>query len=416
MLYSQHNVTEEKIMIGRIKEQSGFSMVELIITMTVFVVAIAAVTSIFVPMLTQFKQQSKIAESQVERVFGLDILRRDVEQAGFGLPWVIPSGVNYQEAVVEPKTPWIDRDYNDGPPTNPTRGDELAGDSNPPGAIRSGNDVGLNFSDVLVVKATNIATNDAAFKWTYVTGAVDGGSNVNVWESPPSPIEDLNNGDRVIVLVPMRGTTNQRMLVHNAGVFSVQFDSSSFPSAYAPSTENDIYLIYGVDPDTDLRMPFNRADFYVRMPADMPPRCATGTGVLYKGIVNQADGLFNEIRLMECVVSMQVIYGWDNDKDGDFEPGVAGSTDGYLNDINDRMSSEVREQLKEVRVYILAHEGQRVQGYTFSNFTGGCSSCITVGEFGLGRDIDLATVTPDFLQYRWKVYTLVVKPANLVES
>ena len=403
-------------MFGRIKEQSGFSMVELLVTMTVFVIAIATVTTIFVPMLTQFKQQSKIAETQVERVFGLDILRRDVEQAGFGLPWVIPAGVNYQEAEVEPVTPWIDRDYNDGPPTNPTRGSELAGDSNPPGAIRSGSDVGLNFSDVLVVKATNIAPNDAAAKWTYVTGAVGGGSNVNVWETPPNPIEDLNNGDRVIVLIPMRGTTNQRMLVNSAGNFSVQFNDAAFPVAYAPSTPNDIYLIYGVDSDTDLRMPFNRADFYVRMPADMPPRCATGTGVLYKGIINQTDGLLNEIRLMECVASMQVIYGWDSDEDGDFEPGAAGSTDGYVNDINNRPSFEVREFLKEVRVYILAHEGQRDQGYIFSGFTGACSNCIIVGEFGLGRDIDLATITPDFLQYRWKVYTLVIKPANLLES
>ncbi len=401
-----------------IKKQSGFSLVELLITMTVFVITIAAASSIFVPMLTQFKQQSKVAESQVERIVGLDILRRDIEMAGYGLPWVLPAGVNYQEAVVNAVTPWVDRDYNDGPPTNPTRGTELAGNSNPPGAIRSGNNVGLNNSDVLVIKASSVATNDASSKWTYVAGAVGGGSIVNVWGSP---VEDLNNGDRVIVMIPMRGTANQRMLVNSGGNFSVQFDAAAFPVAYSPSTEHDVYLIYGVDPDTDLRMPFNRVDYYVRRPPgpapdDMPPRCAgNSTGVLYKAVVNQADGLFTEIRLMECVADMQVLYGWDVDEDGDFEPWVGGSTDAYLENINDRMSFEVRERLKEVRVYILAHEGQRDQGYNFSGFNGGCSTCVLVGEFGMGSNFDLAVI-PDFREYRWKVYTLVVKPANLMDS
>ena len=398
-----------------IRKQSGFSLVELIITMTVFVITIAAATSIFVPMLTQFKQQSKVAESQVERAVGLDILRRDIEQAGYGLPWVIPAAVTYDEAEVEGKTPWVDRDYNDGPPTNPTRGSELTGNSNPPGAIRSGNNVALNNSDVLVIKASIIATNEPASKWTYVIGVPGGGHVVNVWGSP---VEDLNNGERVIVMIPMRGTTNQRMLVHNAGVFSLQFNDAGFPSAFVPSTEHDIYLVYGIDPDTNLRMPFNRADYYVRIPAGaggMPPRCANGTGVLYKGVVNQADGLMNEIRIVECVADMQVLYGWDADEDDDFEPWVGGSTDVYLENINDRESFQVRERLKEVRVYLLAHEGQRDQGYNFSGYNGACANCILVGEFGMGSDFNLA-IFPDFQQYRWKVYTVVVKPANLVDS
>jgi len=397
-----------------IRRQSGFSLVELIITMTVFVMAIAAATSIFVPMLTQFKQQSKIAESQVERLVGLDILRKDIEQAGFGMPWIIPAGVTYLEANDEPATPWFDSNYNDGPPSNHTRGTELAGNSNPPGALRSGNNVALNNSDVLVIKATSIATNDTASKWTYVTGLVGGGHLVNIWGSA---LEDLNNRDRVIVMIPMRGETNQRILVNSGGNFSVLFNPAGLPVAYAPSTERDVFLVYGVDPNTDLRMPFNRADYYVRRPAgagEMPPRCAQGTGVLYKGIVNQANGLYNEIRIVECVASMQVLYGWDADEDGDFEPWVAGSTDTYLDDIDNKESSEVRERVKEVRVYILAHEGQRDSGYNFNAFTGGGTK-VWVGEFGSGDNFDLSVI-PDYQEYRWKVYTVIVKPANLRES
>jgi prepilin-type N-terminal cleavage/methylation domain-containing protein len=409
-----------------IRKQSGFSLVELIITMTVFVMAIAAATSIFVPMLTQFKQQSKIAESQVERLVGLDILRRDLEQAGFGLPWVIPAAVNYQETISDMATGWVERDYNDGPPNNPARHDELGDPAcNPPAAIRNGNNVAgaLNNSDVLIIKSTSIATNDAASKWTYVTGAAGGGQLVNMWGSS---LEDLNNGERVIVMIPMRGETNQRILVvDNAGNFSVQFNDAGLPSAYAPSTERDVFLVYGVDPDTNLRMPFNRADYYVERPAgagEMPPRCAQNTGILYKGVVNNrtdaGGGEKTPIRLLECVADMQLIFGWDADEDGNFEhPGIIpGSADVWLEDLNIYTAAEIREHLKEVRVYILAHEGQRDSGYDFDGFTGGCATCVRVGEFGLGRDIDLAAVIPDYQEYRWKVYMVIVKPANLRET
>jgi len=407
-----------------IRKQSGFSLVELIITMTVFVIAIAAASSIFVPMLTQFKQQSKIAETQVERLVGLDILRRDIEQAGYGLPWVIPNNVDYDEAVADAATGWVERDYNDGPPNNPARGDELGDPAcNPPGAVRNGDNVAgtLNNSDVLVLKATSVATSDAASKWTYLTGAAAGAHLVNMWGSA---LEDLNNGERVIVMIPMRGETNQRILVVNAaGDFSVQFNDAGFPADYAPSTERDVFLVYGVDPDTDLRMPFNRADYYVERPAgagEMPPRCAQNTGVLYKGVViNAPDGDQGgekiPIRLLECVADMQLIFGWDADEDGDFEhPGVIpGSADAWLEDLNIFTAAEIREQLKEIRVYILAHEGHRDSGYDFDGFTGGCATCVMVGEFGLGRDVDLAAVIPDYQEYRWKVYTITVKPANL---
>lgn len=407
---------------GIVKKQAGFSLVELIITMTVFVMAIAAASSIFVPMLTQFKQQSKVAESQVERVVGLDILRRDIEQAGYGLPWVIPASVGYNETVADAITPWEERDYNDGPPNNPARGSEQ-GDpaSNPPAAIRSGNNIlqTLNQSDILVIKSTNVALNDTASKWTYVTGLAGGGNSVNVWGSP---VEDLNNRDRVIVLIPLRGEANQRILVNNGGNFRVQFNEPVFPPAFAPSTERDVYLIYGVDPDTDLRMPFNRVDYYVRRPpgpGEMPPRCAQNTGILYKGVINQSNGQKTEIRLIECVADMQLIFGWDADEDGDFP--TAG--DNYQEDINIYTAEEIRGHLKEVRVYILAHEGQKDLGYNFSGFStnplaAACgTTCVEVGDFttiGLGRFFDLSII-PDYQNYRWKVYTLVVKPANLRE-
>ena len=419
-----------------LRKQSGFSLIELILTMTVFVIAIAVASSIFVPMLTQFKQQSKVAESQVERLVGLDILRKDLEQAGYGLPWIIPAGVNYNETIADAGTGWVERDYNDGPPAGPNtpvRGSgadiEMPGNPNPPGAIRNGNNNALfpgfplgtlNNSDVLVIKATSIAINDAAVKWTYVMGYPAGAHEVNMWGSS---VEDLNDGDRAIVMVPMRGVKNQRQLVADPGAgfnFSLQFNSGGLPNAFVPSTDRDVFLIYGVDPDTNLRMPFNRADYYVERPPgpapdDMPPRCAQNTGILYKGVVNQTDGNKTEIRLIECVADMQLAFALDTVGDG-----IGDTWSEYVNNLT---AAEIRNQLKEVRVYILAHEGQRDQGYNFNGFstdplvTGPCgATCVMVGEVGIGGEPFDLSIIPDYQDYRWKVYKVVVKPANLGAS
>ena len=266
-----------------IRKQAGFTMTELLITMAIFVLALAAISNIFVPLLTQFKQQSKIAETQIEGAVGLEILRRDLEQAGFGLPWVIPAGVSYQEGSSSTTG------------TIPVPNDSAFNDAttNPPRPLASGdNEAGLGGSDYLVIKATSVATNDAAMKWTEVVGTATGGSTVTIWDSPT---DDLAPSDRVITIIPSRGGGNQRILVNNGSAFYDQFsasngDPSAFPSAFAPTTAGDVYLVYGVDSSINLRMPFNRADYYIDRGATLPPRCAAGTGILTKSLISQATG------------------------------------------------------------------------------------------------------------------------------
>jgi len=378
-----------------IKRQAGFTMVELLITMVIFVFTIAAASSIFVPMLTQFKQQSKIAESNIEGIVGLESLRRDIEQAGFGLPWVIPASVTtatYSEAssnttgtIPAPDT------YNDTSPN--TLG--------PPKAIVSGNDIaGLGGSDYLVIKATSVAVNDAAMRWTYVVAPAGGGAvPVNTWEVSG---EDLIANYRAIALIPSRGENNQRILVTSETdntKYSITF-ANPFPPAYSPAIQNDLYLVYGVDPGTDLRMPFNRADYYIST-TTIPPKCATGTGILMKSVINHVNGNRGTgMPLLDCVANMQVIYRLDTDGNGDI--------DSETDVLNAFTAQQIREQVREVRVYILAHEGQRDVNYTYP------TNPVMVGEFGLGHDFNFNDhgIT-NWQNYRWKVYRIVVKPNNL---
>ncbi len=367
-----------------IKKEEGFTLVELMITMVIFVLTIAAATGIFVPLLTQFKQQSKIAESNIEGIIGLEILRKDIEQAGFGIPWVVPTAVSYSEATEEAASP-----YNDAT-------------SGAPRAILSGDGDGTNGSDYLVIKATTVATNDAATKWTYVIHTEDGNDVIQTWGSTA---EDLTDQDRIIVIIPSRGEANRMILVNDStGNFYTTFSSSDFPSAFAPATDNDRFLVYGVD-TVDLRMPFNRADYYIST-TNVPPRCAIGTGVLMKGLINHETGNRNpEIPLLDCVADMQIIFLSDTD---DTE-----GIDDESSDISGRTANQIRQQLKEVRVYILAHEGQKDATFRYPNNSIYVGADETIPQsLNLGRNFDLTTIT-DYQNYRWKIYRIVVKPDNL---
>lgn len=84
--------------------------------------------------------------------------------------------------------------------------------------------------------------------------------------------------------------------------------------------------------------------------------------------------------LLDCVADMQVIYRLDMDDNG--LAGTFANADGssVSSDENDNGSVSnvqatmkdaalLRDRLKEVRVYILAHEGQSDSFFTFNNFT-----------------------------------------------
>jgi prepilin-type N-terminal cleavage/methylation domain-containing protein len=370
-----------------IRRENGFTMVELMITMVIFVIAMVAASNIFSGILNQFKQQTKIAETNIEGVIGLQMFRTDLEQAGFGLPFDL-DGTAYNEAVSTNQPYVTPGDFNDSP--------------NPPRAIVAGHGVGMNDSDVLVIKASNIGINAPSQKWAYRTST--GGLIVNKeWtdiDGNAVTAENFNAEDRVIVLKPVV-QDRQQVLVRSVDFYS-RFDG--LDDFEPPTTLNETHLIYGIGTDPALRMPFNRADFYIRRSADMPQRCAQGTGILYKGVLRHNDGQFNEMELLDCVLDMQVVFGLDTDEDGSTD--TFSSPDGHVA-LNDAES--LRTSLKQIRVYILAHEGQRDTSYTYPNST----ISIEDPDLGLIKIVNLSTEIQNWSNYRWKVYTIVVTPYNL---
>jgi hypothetical protein len=192
-----------------------------------------------------------------------------------------------------------------------------------------------------------------------------------------------------------------------------------------------MYMIYGVDSGS-LRMPFNRADYFVKVPdpatdSPLPQFCAPRTGVLYKATVNQGTsslaGAYAKIPLLDCVADMQVVLGWDISDGGKANSVNAySSVDGLVvsTAVTGFQTSNIaawlgnaqalREHLKLVKVYILVQEGKRDVNYTFP------TPSIVVGDSGetsLTRSYALTTAQQ---QYRWKLYRIIVRPRNLVSN
>lgn len=374
-IYTRCNDHIEETMM---KREAGFSFIELLITMVIMGFVLTLGSDMFVGLLRGYKQQSKITETNIEGIVALELLRRDIASAGYGLPWSLSTA--YNEA-----TNAVAAVYNDSPTNSPPR------------AIVSGDNITtagyVNGSDYLVIKAVNLALNDTCSKWTNLPGT----GIVTSW-TPTS--ENLVNADRVTLISPGSTAETSRMLIA----------SGTFSAMTALSSPDETRVIYGVAPAdvNPLWMPFNRADYYVKTTGvTIPGRCASGTGVLYKAVVDQSDGGFsgNVLPLLDCVADMQVSYDLDRNGDGTISNTVV------LNDLLGipLTARQLRDQLKVVRVYILAHEGQRDDNYTHPTNT------ILVGQSApLGRNFSLSSLAdPKWQHYRWKVYSLIVRPNNL---
>jgi hypothetical protein len=253
-----------------------------------------------------------------------------------------------------------------------------------PRGIILGNNAGLNGSDYLVVKSTVAGTSDAAQRWTYMVQ----GSTPKLWNSAKL---DLVDGSRVVVIK----AELQNQLVMSGSTFFTQYAAAGMTSAFSPQNSDDRYIVYGVDPTTNLRMPFNRADYYISQ-TNVSPSCAPNTGVLYKATVKHSDGTLDEMPIMDCVADMQIVFGQDTDSNG--------TVNNYTDDLGTASATQIKQTVKEMRIFVLAQEGRRDPSYAHSPAT------IPLGDHGFVRNFNLsATIGAGWQNYRWKVYTLVVK-------
>lgn len=380
----------------------GFTLVEVIVVMAMFIGIVIISSQAFNRIISVSTQQTKSAESDTQGVVGLEIFRVDLEHAGYGLPWLLSFVAEFDEAQVAADSLALGIDskqfndkYNATSDTNKV-----------PRAVQAASTA--DGRDYLVIKSVMAGMNSTVKKWAYVEG-IGAASSLKTWGS-----NDFAVGEQVITidsrtkrLVGTSTATADFSYAITAANMNPPVRSAPSVANFQPQQDTDVFVAYGVSPSTDLRVPYNRVDYYVKRPtstSDMPSRCAPGTGILYKAVMNHSGGDFSEYPLVECVADMQVVFALDTNGDG--------GVDLYVgeNGLSALSAKEVRTQLKEIRVYLVAHEGGKDTGFLYPQ------SSLVVGEFGNGRTLDLSANTlagADYKYYRWKTYKLSVVPRNI---
>lgn len=414
----------------RIINIKGFTLVEMLVVMAVFVVVIAIAGESFNSIFKYSSRLVKREESNVEGIVGLEMMRHDIQQAGFGL-FTVESPVAYTaEAANAPENA-----YNDGTkgPPRPvvtfqvTVADTVNADDN-------GTSVALSRvigTDYLVVKATSLGRNSAAQKWTYINFSSPQ-VKPNVWNSNA---ENFSNNDKVVLLQRdiKKVDSNDILVKDNSGSAAQSFYFAYSDSAFSQfsSLHAAEMTVYGVNTaaGSNLRFPYNRADYFIGVNANNKPKfCSPSSkvGVLYKMLVNHADGKLSAIPLLDCVADMQVVLGWDlmngpnagtdgiidtwSNADGSVVS-QAGGGGSYATSANVQSaltsSSAIRTSLKLIKIYILAQDGRRDPGYISP------ASVVVgdVGEVSMTSTYNLTDV--DIKNYRWKLYRIVTRPKNL---
>jgi prepilin-type N-terminal cleavage/methylation domain-containing protein len=381
----------------------GYTLIELIVVMAVFSIIILIAGQSFNTILKQNTKLLTSEESNIEGIVGLEIFRHDLEQAGFGLPSSYPSTPpSYQEAAGTPA-----QNFNDA--ANGIPRPVVAGNN-----LNSGNV--LPNTDYLVIKGTTLGLTQASQHWTYVNYS-SAGKAPKRW-----PSGNLAANDRAIVLrraFTTSGVTNE--LVYDTAApqnfyVSIPGPTTPLPGSFSPAVPQEILTIYGVD-TVNLRMPFNRSDYFISRPAGIPSRCALNTGILYKTVVNHTDGNLTYMPILDCVADMQVVFGWDVNGDGLIDAysdadgtNVSGASSSQVKTLL-ASSDGIRSSLKLMKIYILAQDGARDPNFTNSGST------ILVGangETSITKSYDLNPAGgPNLMNYRWKVYRIIVRPKNL---
>ena len=398
------------------RNQQGFTLIELIVVMAVFIAVLMISASAFNTVLVQSTKLFKSEESNIEGVIGLEMLRHDLQQSGYGLFSEPTTYAN--EAADSPAS-----DNNDAPDGVPRP--IVVGNGNPLTAWTTidSRDIMLG-SDYLTIKGTSVGLDNAAKKWTFLN-FLAGTVTPKKWDSAAENLTS-SPAEKVVVIRKQFGTPVRSSLVRDP--------SDAFFYSYSDTAFNDlatsspgIYTVYGVDTANSLRFPFNRSDYFVARPSDttrIPSYCARDAGILYKTTVNHNDGKLNYIPVLDCVLDLQVVLGWDWNSDGvvDTYSNADGTVaSGLVPDVSAALSStnndsvttspNIRNNLKMVKVYILAQNGRKDSGYTSASPL----DVSDVGEKSLTRAAGFP-LSADQMNYRWKLYRIVVRPKNLLSN
>ena len=427
----------------------GMTMIELMVSLAIVMLVIGTATTAYLKLLRSYRTQGRLAESYMANLAGLELLRYDIETAGFGLPANI-NGINYTEAAAAAGTTIIEP-YN--PASLNDSNNTANGNNNVPRALRafrqsqSGFSGGNNYaaSDVLSIKSCSANINSTSKKWSMISNVSGVQPKVKAWGGTANldPVMDFTNAPNPDFLIAL---DSNGKLVTNAGTWAFQFNSASptqgFYSGASGITgsnnlpdQGHVYYMYGLDNNAGAHnMPFNRVDYYLASNPNAPSSCAQNTLTLYRSTVlqtGQNGGGLSATPLIDCVRDFQVAFGIDTDPSGN----VTGTSVQWQSDLrqnalfaagingavnNAQMTAaQIQQYLREVRVFVLYSEGlgdtssaSLASANTNSNFR--FTGTLTLGNSNGVPQLSTFTPTGAQQQYRWKIIEIDVKPNNLL--
>jgi hypothetical protein len=412
------------------------TMVELMVSLAIVMLVIGTAATAYLKLLKTYRSQGRLAESYMANLTGLELLRYDIEMAGFGLPANLGAGVNYSEAVeINPAPPFAS-------PNDPTTLNDAP--SGVPRAFVHLDNKGANNSDVLAIKsnAANIFDNPAAKKWSMITNASGAGPPLVVkWNDATM---DFAAGDYFVALDNTGTLLTGPVSQWNNAFFTNASGPNGIPgcSANTPSA-SQIFYIYGIDNNVNNttgthRMPFNRVDYYLDTNGNAPSSCASGTYTLYRSAIDQATGKqLNKTPLIDCVMDFQVAFGIDPSGNGSqvvqwqenlLQNAIPGGAQNAP-----MTTAQIQQYLREVRVFVLYSEGladagssppgilnlgdqQIAAGLDSAHYTSTGTNFQQWSSSALTGSPQLSSFSPAGadLQYRWKIVEMAVKPNNLL--
>ncbi len=342
------------------KNNKGLTLVELLVALAIFAIVIAIIFSSYLSILKPQNQQVSIAENNMNRIVGLEVLRKDIETAGFGLPWEVDT--SYSEAA------------SDATSYTPDPSDLNAKDPSEPPAFSFSNNgnTKANDSDVLAIRSTVAALNNVTSHWGYLYENTSTNSEYFIDLGDNGSVDGNSN---FIIIDP---------------VYMKFIKYSTFSNLTTYETKGKVYLVFGLSSGNNgTRMPFNRVDYYLKRPnTNFPEVCDSDTYILYRATINQSNGERNSQPILNCVKDFQVVFLCSN------------GANACLDNAYDE-----RRGLKQVRVFILLQDGKRDPNFEFKK-----TIYIKDDNVDTGKSF---TPTGDEVHYRWKLIELIVNPLNI---
>ncbi|SDN21934.1 type IV pilus assembly protein PilW [Desulfonauticus submarinus] len=290
--------------------EKGVGLIEVLVSMAVILLILGITYKSYNTLLGGFKEETKSVETQIEKLTSLELIRLDIEHAGYG----------------------IASDTNDK---------IIAFD---------------NSTKTLTIRST-INNTDKSTRGYVLADCIS-----NKWEDRR---EDQTNNNLVYI------SLGNKTFVSN-GVYNT-----------CPGT--DVYLGFPYETNATgcSSQKCSKIEYALSNNQDLD-KCNPYTRNLQRLVGGGTTPIVN------CVADFQIRFELDTNDDGVID---------NITTTAPTTNSDIRKQLKAVRVYLLVQEGQEDKKY---NFTG--NSTID------GINLQLPT---DYQHYRWKVIKMIVKPLNL---